>query len=177
VWQRATLGDLARPEAQSLDLRDFDRNALCRALGVTPRFGESANGIAFDRATVDREIEPPLAWLQQAFETQAARALSMLPARATLSARIAALTGTGPEWFEIRLSDAAKRLSMSPRTLQRKLAEEGQRFDKLIDGLRRDRATRMLRAGATRKETAFLLGFADPSALVRARARWGIDGR
>lgn len=64
---------------------------------------------------------------------------------------------------------------MSPRTLQRKLAEEGTRFDKLIDGLRRDRAASMLRAGATRKETAFLLGFADPSALLRARSRWGID--
>jgi AraC-like DNA-binding protein len=149
--------------------------ALRQALGVEASFGAGANRLVFDRATVDSEIAPPLAWIQQALEGQAARALSLLPARATISARIEALTGKGPEWFELRLAEAAKRLSMSPRTLQRKLAEEGTSFDKLIDGLRRDRATRLLRAGATRKETAFLLGFADPSALVRARARWGVE--
>ncbi len=149
-----------------------DGGALRKALGVTASFGAAVNGLVFHRATVDIEITPPLAWIQQALEGQAARALSLLPARATLSARITALTGAGPEWFAPRLADAAKRLSMSPRTLQRKLAEEGKSFEQLIDGLRRDRAAEMLRAGATRKETAFLLGFADPSALVRARARW-----
>lgn len=152
-----------------------DRTALRQALGVAASFGAGENRLVFDRATGDREIAPPLAWIQQALEGQAARALSRLPPRATLSARIEALTGAGPEWFDLRLTEAAKRLSMSPRTLQRKLAEEGTSFDRLIDGLRRDRATQMLRAGATRKETAFLLGFADPSALVRARARWGIE--
>ena len=69
--------------------------------------------------------------------------------------------------------DVAKRLMMSERTLQRRLAEEGTNFTKLVDDTRREIAQRYLRNGQlSLKKLSFQLGFSDPSAFCRACKRW-----
>jgi AraC-like DNA-binding protein len=67
----------------------------------------------------------------------------------------------------------AKKLAMTPRTLQRRLRDEGTTFKAVLEGLRADLAERYLRdkrVGIT--EVAFLLGYADASAFARAHKRW-----
>lgn len=66
----------------------------------------------------------------------------------------------------------ARRLRMSARTLQRRLAGEATSWAEIVDDLRQKRALELGLRGATEKEITYLLGFADPSALTRARARW-----
>ncbi|TFV95226.1 AraC family transcriptional regulator [Oxalobacteraceae bacterium OM1] len=69
--------------------------------------------------------------------------------------------------------DVAKRLMMSERTLQRRLAEEGTNFTRLVDDTRREIAQRYLRNGQlSLKKLSFQLGFSDPSAFCRACKRW-----
>jgi len=68
---------------------------------------------------------------------------------------------------------AARRLAMSPRTLQRRLSEEGTSFDSLREEVRKQiaetfLADRTLSVG----EVAFLLGFSEPGAFHRAFKRW-----
>jgi AraC-like DNA-binding protein len=62
---------------------------------------------------------------------------------------------------------------MSERSVQRRLADEGETFDGLLDELRRELAVRYL---ADKKiaiaEVAFLLGYSEPSAFHRAFKRW-----
>ncbi len=67
----------------------------------------------------------------------------------------------------------ARRLGMSERTLHRRLADEGETFQALVAGTRRDAAESLLRADSHNLvEIAFLTGFADQSAFTRAFKRW-----
>jgi AraC-like DNA-binding protein len=62
---------------------------------------------------------------------------------------------------------------MSPRTLQRRLAEECTSFDALRDALRKQAAeTYLTDATLSVGEVAFLLGFSEPAAFYRAFKRW-----
>lgn len=140
--------------------------------GVEPTYGALENLLELPRAIADAPLRPPLDWLQHVVALQAERALGALPARATLSERVTALTGTGLEWVPLTVEAAASRLGMSTRTLQRRLGDEQTSFERVVDEARRARVDRLLRGGASLKEAAFLVGFADASALTRARARW-----
>lgn len=74
------------------------------------------------------------------------------------------------------MSDVARRLAMSGRTLQRRLAEQGTSFQTLVDDARRDLAKRLLReSDFSLIEVAFMTGFSEQSALTRAFKRW--EGR
>jgi len=71
---------------------------------------------------------------------------------------------------EERLAEA---LSMSRRTLQRKLAENGLSYRAILDKIRHDLARRHL--GSDEKsltDIAFMLGFSEQSAFARAFKRW-----
>jgi AraC-like DNA-binding protein len=71
------------------------------------------------------------------------------------------------------LETAATRLAVSPRTLRRRLQEEGTTFQDLLDETRCELAKRHL--GDERLalgEVAFRLGFSEPSAFHRAFKRW-----
>lgn len=68
----------------------------------------------------------------------------------------------------------AEALVLHPKTLQRRLAAEGLRFDLLIDSVRRDRFLELLVQPTTPSFTqmAFMLGYAEPSVLARSSQRW-----
>jgi AraC-like DNA-binding protein len=67
----------------------------------------------------------------------------------------------------------ARRLGMSERTLQRRLADEGLSFQKLVDEARRELAEGLLvRSDYSLAEVAFLTGFSEQSAFNRAFKRW-----
>ena len=71
------------------------------------------------------------------------------------------------------LAAVAKRLHLSGRTLQRRLAEEGTSFRSVVDALRRDLSSEHLRRRDTpTSEIAYLTGFSDVSAFTRAVRRW-----
>ncbi|MGC3962957.1 MAG: AraC family transcriptional regulator [Rhodocyclaceae bacterium] len=67
----------------------------------------------------------------------------------------------------------ASKLSMSERTLQRRLTERGMTYAGLLDDLRRDLAADYLRNSRTTvQEAAYLLGFAEVASFNRAFRRW-----
>jgi AraC-like DNA-binding protein len=67
----------------------------------------------------------------------------------------------------------AGRLKMSPRTLRRKLEQEGTSFRKLIDELRAHAAIKYVRdTDLTIEDIAFALGFSDAAAFRHAFRRW-----
>ncbi|MEL6925409.1 MAG: AraC family transcriptional regulator ligand-binding domain-containing protein, partial [Bacteroidota bacterium] len=71
------------------------------------------------------------------------------------------------------MEQVAANLNMSPRTLQRRLREEGYTFSSLIDELRRQLACDYLRKKELSiKEIAYLLNYSEPSAFVRSFKRW-----
>jgi AraC-like DNA-binding protein len=71
------------------------------------------------------------------------------------------------------VEEVARALALSPRTLQRRLERAGTTFGALIDDARRSAALEHLRNPRVAiKETAFLLGFSEPSTFYRAFRRW-----
>lgn len=71
------------------------------------------------------------------------------------------------------IENVAEELACSPRTLQRRLLEEGTTFKEVCNQTRRDLACIYLRqVRFSPKETSFLLGYSEPSAFYRAFRRW-----
>jgi AraC-like DNA-binding protein len=67
----------------------------------------------------------------------------------------------------------AKALALSERSLQRKLAEAGTSYQKVLDATRRELGEAYVREGSRSiTEIAYLLGFADPANFTRAFRRW-----
>ncbi|MGE0463873.1 MAG: AraC family transcriptional regulator ligand-binding domain-containing protein [Vicinamibacterales bacterium] len=71
------------------------------------------------------------------------------------------------------MEQVAHRLAASPRTLQRRLREEGTTFDEVSRTVREGLAREYLGdRGLSISEVAYLLGFSEPSAFTRAFRRW-----
>ena len=71
------------------------------------------------------------------------------------------------------LDDIADRLHLSPRTIHRRLEEEGSSFRSIKDALRRDLAlTKLTKRNEAIAQVAADLGYADTSAFYRAFVEW-----
>ncbi len=71
------------------------------------------------------------------------------------------------------LAVVARMVQLTPRTLHRRLVEEGTSFRALLDEVRHRRAREHLRSGEMSvEELAFALGYADPANFRRAFRRW-----
>ena len=62
----------------------------------------------------------------------------------------------------------------TPRALQRRLAQEGERFDSLIDSVRRERFLELLAQPThpSLAQIALMVGYSEQSALTRSCQRW-----
>ena len=72
-----------------------------------------------------------------------------------------------------KLESVAKRLAMSPRTLQRRLRDRGVPFNDVLDAMRfRAARSYLSQRDIAGMEVAYLLGFAEQSSFNRAFKRW-----
>jgi len=149
-----------------------DRMPYERAFRAPITFGADANFIEFDRADFDQPLEGANPELARHNEEIAARYLARR-ANAPLNTRLHA-------WLIEQLPSgvpsqekAAAALHLSSRSLQRKLAQEGTSYKRLLDETRRDLALSHLRdARYSIGELSYLLGFADSSSFTHAFQRW-----
>ena len=144
---------------------------LADHFGVVPRFEQAENRIVLPAHLVDRPMHAFRDLLGAALERQAARALSLLPAKDSMVARVQPLLAD-EQGLSRSLAEVAEALRVSSRTLQRRLRQEQSSFEQLVDEARQTQALALERLGTPAKEIAFRLGFQDPSALSRARRRW-----
>ena len=136
----------------------------------------------FDRRST--QLEVPRAWLDEAqpyrnaevydsLKAQADRALSRIERMGSVRARIDGLLARREAGAAITLSEVARELDMSERSLHRRLRAEGTSFRALVIEHRTHEAKRLLQApNASIQETAFALGFTTPAAFHRAFKRW-----
>lgn len=133
---------------------DASHSELCFAAGwlAAPVAGAAPSALVLARHMAQRtERREPLRWAERS--RAAARALVMT---AELS---------GPK--------VAEALEVHPRTLRRRLAEEGVGLQAVFDAVRAELARELLRqTQLPLSEIAATLGFADSSALVRAFRGW-----
>jgi AraC-like DNA-binding protein len=144
-----------------------------RLYGQLPRFGAPGSGFSFAAELLARPLRTRNTALAQLLERLAARLFADLPRDTTLAAAVRELCIRHGFEHELTLDAAARRLHLSPRTLQRRLRQEGTSLVAVLDDARYHVASRMLtQSGLGIAEVAFALGFSEPGALHRAFKRW-----
>lgn len=136
---------------------------------------EAAAGpsISFAASDVLRPFLTTNESMWRVFEPELRRRLSELNAAATTAERVRAVLLELLPSNSATIENAAARLGMSKRTLQRRLEDEGQNFRALVNVTRESLARHYLENTAlSGGEIAFLLGFEDPNSFYRAFQDW-----
>jgi AraC-like DNA-binding protein len=91
----------------------------------------------------------------------------------TLQSKIYSYLLTNSYLYTLSLEAVAANFNVSPRTLQRKLKEEGVSFLQIVDDVRRKLAVQYLSSGHYGiKDVAYTLGYTEQSAFIRAFKKW-----
>jgi AraC-like DNA-binding protein len=150
-----------------------DTRAHLSFFGIEPRFGSSALALCFPRSFLERPLVRGDAKLAGLLEDVVSGSLAKLPSQPGFTARTHHALLLALKDGQASLGEVAKRLGTTPRTLQRRLADEGASFHGVLDECRRDLALPLLSgARLTVHEIAFAVGFSEPSAFQRAFRRW-----
>jgi AraC-like DNA-binding protein len=151
----------------------IDASEHRRVFGQVPRFDAPHSGLAFADDLLGRPLHTRNPALVGLLDHLAVRMLAELPRDTTITGALRELCIRHGFEHELTLEAAARRLHLSPRTLQRRLREEGTSHHEVVDDARRRVASRMLaQSGLGIAEIAFALGFAEPGGLHRAFKRW-----
>jgi AraC-like DNA-binding protein len=135
-------------------------------------FGQPQYALIYPRSFMDLPLIAADSGLAQLLERHASEALQRLGRSALLRERVREfvrqdLTG------KLTAEHMAKRLGMSPRTLHRRLVDEGITYRALVDDVRREMALHCLRdPQLSIGEVGYLLGFTTSAAFHRAFRRW-----
>ncbi|RDH76852.1 AraC family transcriptional regulator [Mycolicibacterium moriokaense] len=141
------------------------------ALGCPVRFGQTWCGFTLSAAMAARRIENADPETRR-IATEYLEA-TYLPSSAPLSERVAELTRRLLPTGECSAEAIASELALHPRTLQRRLVDEGARCADIIDRERRAQAARYLaEPGLHLSQIAGLLGYSEQTALNRSCRRW-----
>lgn len=99
--------------------------------------------------------------------------LAFQPGNQTVGERVEEVLRRALSTTRGRREVVAKLLGLHPRTLQRRLADEGRRYQDIVDAVRRERAQHWLTESDTPlAQVAVMLGLADQTVLCRNCQRW-----
>jgi AraC-like DNA-binding protein len=136
-------------------------------------FGCASNAIVMEREFVDRTVPAADARLYPILQRYLDRVLSEMPEEDGLLVSVRKAVGESMRDTDPTLTQVARRVALSPRTLQRRLKDRGIDFVRLVDDTRRRFAFNYLRDPEhTFTEIAYLLGYSEVSAFNRAFKRW-----
>jgi AraC-like DNA-binding protein len=149
------------------------REVYERVFDTTIEFGADENALVFDAALLDLPFQSADPYLHHFLSTQADELMAKLEPEARTDNRVMqALSLLQQKGESLTLERVAHALSLTDRRLRQLLQAEDRNFRELLDEFRRDAAARYLRQGLSVSQTAYLLGFSEPSALQHAFKRW-----
>jgi AraC-like DNA-binding protein len=170
---RLTAGAALRPRAVSLcRRRPVSALPYQHFFGCTIEFSSQENALVLSATDADRPLESSNRQLASVLDKMLTEQVARLD-RSDVVARCKAAILEHLASGEISEDEAATLLHMSPRTLQRKLAEARTSYKSLVDGIRKDLALRYIEdPHRSMTDITFSLCFAGPSSLSRAFKRW-----
>jgi len=136
-------------------------------------FDSDRNGMRFHEGFLALRQPPISRYVFGVLSERAEALLTELDASKTARGQVERLLIPLLHKGDIGIDTVAEKLGLSRPTLYRKLKAEGTTFEKLLDELRRKMALHYLDGKRVSiNETAYLVGFSDPSAFSRAFRRW-----
>ncbi|MEN0065490.1 MAG: helix-turn-helix domain-containing protein [Myxococcota bacterium] len=163
--------DLRPTEATFAWPKPFDAEAIAAVLGCPVRFGCRQTAMIFGPEVLQAQprLANPLAF--RAYERQAADLAALRRVDVSLAEQVRRLLWAGQPVPD--RDPVARMLAMSPRTLARRLGEEGTSFRAIRNEVRQQRAQRSLGTPERQvSEVADELGFSDVTAFSRAFRSW-----
>lgn len=152
-----------------------DTGEYVRAFGTEVKLRARHNALLFTQPAWDAPLPRRDADLNRTLRRHGQLLLGRQPRpeAETVAAQVRAAllqeSAVGP----VNMARLARRLATSPRTLQRRLRDEGTTFDDVSRDVRAGLAREYLGdRGLSIGEAAYLLGFSEPSAFTRAFRRW-----
>ncbi len=135
------------------------------------RFGQSMNGLFFDEKDLDQPLPERDA---QLYEIATSYVDQRFPAVSrSLSSRVRIIITHLLAEGSCTHERVAAGLNLHPRTLQRRLRDEGESFEAIRDQVRRDVALRHLgQSNVSLVKMTEILGYSETSVLSRSCARW-----
>jgi len=149
-----------------------ERGAYQEFFGV-PLSRGSANRVAFSVRDAQEPFLTENASMWNFFEAGLVSQLSDLDTQASMQERVRSALSEMLPAGQSSIEEAATRLAMSKRSLQRRLAEEASSYQEVLNATRRELAHAYLtRSSASQGEIAYLLGFQDGNSFIRAFRGW-----
>jgi AraC-like DNA-binding protein len=144
-----------------------------RIFGAPISFGYETNTLVIDRPFIDRQVPAADEQLYPILRRYLDRVVKEMPREDRTLASIRQVIGDAIREGDPKLDDVARKLTLSTRTLQRRLKEQGLDFKGLVDDTRRRSSLDYLADPMhTPAEIAYLLGYSEVSAFNRAFKRW-----
>lgn len=149
-----------------------DRGAYARLFRAPLEFSAPANALYFKRRALITPLPTANAELARANDKVVTDYLARFERgsiRRQVELKLLAQLSSG----HVSQQSVAKVLNLSPRSLQRRLREEGTSYKELLEQTRRDLAARYAKESQlSLGEITFLLGFSEPANFARAFKRW-----
>lgn len=144
-----------------------------RILGSSALFGQVETTIVFDR----KDLETPIAMhnpgLLELFEQHAKNLIDLANSENYYTRKVNALILKWLADGTPGIDRVAKELSLSVRSLQTKLNEEGVTFRKLLENIRKELSTGYLKdRHFSIDDITYLLGFSEPSIFRKTFKKW-----
>lgn len=143
-----------------------------QVFGSEVRFGKGGNYMILDIHTANTPILLPNEKLLMYFEDYAKEFLNEIEAANSFTYRTQKLILSYIASENCTVKRIAQELSVSVRTLQANLHNEGTEFNTLLRQTREKLAKKYLCANYSIEEITYLLGFSEPSAFRRAFKQW-----
>jgi AraC-like DNA-binding protein len=141
--------------------------------GVPVLFGRASNALVVEHEFIQRQVPAADSRLCQILQRYLEHVLADMPREDDVVASVRKAMAETMREGDPTIARVAKKMGLSPRTLERRLKERGTRFKQLIDDTRRRFAINYLKDnGNTLTHVAFLLGYSEVSAFNHAFRRW-----
>lgn len=136
-------------------------------------FGQPRNALEIHRELLDRPLSSAFPALHQQAEYRVEQRLAQLPRKVGLTAAIEQAFASQPSLLGQGIEQIAAAMELHPRTLQRRLQEQGEGFAELQARIRYRLACDALRDASQDIESiSERLGFSDRRSFTRAFVRW-----
>ncbi len=157
--------DLARPVPVSAAYAEY--------FGCQVRTGAARNLLVLDVADLDRPFPGHNPDMLEMLTPALSAALGELEVQSSVAEQVKIILKRSLASGQPGLSDVARQLGMSERTLQRRITETGSTFRDLLSAARRDLGRHLLADPTTDiDEVACLLGYQDTTSFYRAFREW-----
>lgn len=159
-------------EVELAHARPADVSGYISTFGFVPQFRSEHDAVTVSAADLDVPLEGAEERLCTILERQAEQVVAAFAPPDSFSSRVRRVLRSELTRGTVSFARVAESLGVSPRTLRRRLREEGTSPQELLDSLRHELALQYLGERRSISEVALLLGFGDSSAFSKAFRRW-----